>query len=77
MVSASLSTLSQPDSLAHPVALVASDLELPNDGLSVVSLCILCKYFGYYGLSCDCLLISHQFPSGDLLPVTAHLSMWE
>jgi hypothetical protein len=63
--------------LAPPVALVVSDQELPHDGSSVVSTCVLRKYFGYFGITRVRLPLVNQFPSGLLLPVTvpnlAHL----
>ncbi|KAG2743634.1 hypothetical protein P692DRAFT_20745581, partial [Suillus brevipes Sb2] len=64
-------------SLAPPVALVVSDQELPHDGSSVVSTCVLRKYFGYFGITRVRLPLVNQFPLGLLLPVTvpnlAHL----
>jgi hypothetical protein len=71
MASASSSAISGGTSFACPVALVVSDQELSNEGHLVVSSCVLRKYFGYHGISRDRLPVCQQFPSGDLLPVTA------
>ncbi|KAG1787087.1 uncharacterized protein HD556DRAFT_1449139 [Suillus plorans] len=54
-----------------PVSLVISDRELADDGTSVVSSCVLCKYFGYLGVSRDCVPLCDQYPVGSLLPVVA------
>ncbi|KAG1807365.1 hypothetical protein EV424DRAFT_1427694 [Suillus variegatus] len=71
MATASSSSFPCPDSFARPVALVASDQELSGEGHTVVSSCVLRKYFGYYGISRDRLPVGRQFPAGDLLPVSA------
>jgi hypothetical protein len=75
MAGASSSSRSSLDPLARPVAFLVSDQELPNDGHSVASSCVLRKYVGHHGVSRDCLSVAYavarQFPSGDFFPVTA------
>ncbi|KAG1905845.1 uncharacterized protein F5891DRAFT_1182904 [Suillus fuscotomentosus] len=57
--------------LARPVSLVISDQELPDDGSSVISSCVLRKFFGFYEVSRVRCAVRDQFPVGRVLPVTA------
>ncbi|KAG1844136.1 hypothetical protein F4604DRAFT_1937712 [Suillus subluteus] len=66
----SSSTLNS-SSFVPPASLVVSDQELPDDGSSVVSSCILCKFFGFYEVSRVCLQAQRQYPAGVFLPVAA------
>jgi hypothetical protein len=70
MATSSSSTCLSSNSLVPPVAPIVSDQEVLDYGISVVSMCVLCKYFGYFGITRVHLPFARQFPSGDLLPVT-------
>ncbi|KAG2755845.1 hypothetical protein P692DRAFT_20868427 [Suillus brevipes Sb2] len=69
MASASSSVVNQPRS--PPVSFVVSDHELADDGMSVVSSCVLRQCFGFYEVSRERLLVCDQYPVGLLLPVVA------
>ncbi|KAG1763819.1 hypothetical protein EV702DRAFT_151513 [Suillus placidus] len=68
----SSSALSSSSSLLMPpVSLVVSDQELPDDGSSVVSSCVLRKFFEFFEVSRVRRAVRDQYPVGRLLPVTA------
>ncbi|KAG1726071.1 uncharacterized protein EDB91DRAFT_1264097 [Suillus paluster] len=58
-------------SLVPPVLLVVSDLQLIDDGVSVVSTCLLHRLFEYSGVSRVRFTAAQQFPVGVLLLVSA------
>jgi hypothetical protein len=68
MASASSSVVNQPRS--PPVSFVVSDHELADDGMSVVSSCVLRQCFGFYEVSRERLLVCDQ-SVGLLLHVVA------
>ncbi|KAG1893083.1 uncharacterized protein F5891DRAFT_1131379 [Suillus fuscotomentosus] len=71
MASASSSALNQASSRPPPVSLVVSDRELVDDGMSVVSSCVLRKCFGFSEVSRERVSLRNQYPAGSLLPVVA------
>ncbi|KAG1784390.1 uncharacterized protein HD556DRAFT_1435457 [Suillus plorans] len=71
MASASSSALNPASSRPPPVSLVVSDRELVDDGMSVVSSCVLRKCFGFSEVSRERVSLRNQYPAGSLLPVVA------
>lgn len=76
MASGSASGVNQAASLLPHVSYVISDHELPDDGTSVVSSCVLRRFFGFFEVSRERLPMCNQYPAGVLLPVVApHLRL--
>lgn len=70
-MAASSASVSSSSQLIPPVSLVVSDIELPNDGSSVVSSCVLRQFFEFFEVSRVRRAVCDQYPVGRLLPVSA------